>query len=160
MLHHELLQTLAEIAVTIAALSAVAGVVRHEALNAVSVGLLRDVAIIGMLVALFSMLPLIFWDDETSTPFRLSALGAAVMWLIGYGFYLRGVYEDRSQVTIVFWIGMVITVLGLGLLFACLRSDDTSSVTLYMLGMLSWLAIAGLNFVASVFARSETADEL
>lgn len=158
MLQQELLQTLAEIAVTIAALSAVAGVVRHEALSSVSAGLLRDVAIIGMLVALFSVLPLIFWNDETIIAFRLCALGAALMWLLGYCFYLRGVYKDRSQITIVFWIGMAITLLGLGLLFACMRSDDKSNITLYLVGMLSWLAIAGLNFVASVFSRSRAED--
>lgn len=154
MLQQELLQTLAEIAVTIAALSAVAGVVRHEAIDVVSAGLLRDVAIIGMLVALFSILPLIFWSDETIIAFRLCAPAAALMWLLGYGFYLRGVYKDRSQITVVFWIGMAITLLGLGLLFASMRSDDKSNITLYLVGMLSWLAIAGLNFVASVFSHS------
>ena len=92
MLQQELLQTLAEIAVTIAALSAVAGVVRHEALSGVAAGLLRDVAVIGMLVALFSFLPLIFWNSETINAFRLSALRAASMWLLGYGFYLKGVF--------------------------------------------------------------------
>ena len=80
------------------------------------------------------------------------------MWLLGYGFYLRGVYRDRSQVNVVFWTGMAITLLGLGLLFASMRSDDESSITLYLLGMLAWLAIAGLNFVASVFAGSKTED--
>ncbi|CAN0583894.1 unnamed protein product, partial [Laminaria digitata] len=155
MLQQELLQTLAEIAVTIAALSAVAGVVRSRPLSLVSAGLLRDVAIIGMLVALFSLLPLIFWNDETIVAFKLCALGAGSLWLLGYSVYLRGVYKDRSQITVVFWIGMAITMLGLGLLFACVRSDDHSGITLYLVGMLSWLAIAGLNFVASVFSNSK-----
>ncbi len=80
------------------------------------------------------------------------------MWLLGYGFYLRGVFKDRSQITVVFWIGMAITLLGLGLLFACMRSGDKSNITLYLVGMLSWLAIAGLNFVASVYSHAETED--
>ncbi len=152
MLQQELLLTLAEISVTIAALSAVAGVLKHDSLRTVSSGLLRDVAIIGMLVALFAILPLVFWRDDTIVAFRLCALGAVVTWLVGYVAYLRGVLRDRSQITATFWIGMVITVLGVVLLLVCAASDKTSNITLYLVAMLAWLAIAGLNFVASVFS--------
>lgn len=85
-------------------------------------------------------------------------IAAALIWVLGYGFYLRGVNKDRSQITVVFWIGMAVTLLGLGLLLASMHFDDKSNITLYLVGMLSWLAIAGLNFVASVFSYSKTED--
>jgi len=159
MLEQELLLTLAEISVTIAALSAVAGVVKQQALSVVSAGLLRDVAVIGMLVALFAFLPLVFWDDASSVAFRLCAIGAMVTWLGGYVLYLRGVLRDRSQITSTFWIGMVITVFGIVLLGYCVFSDGQDGITYYLLALLAWLAIAGLNFVASVFSDSARVND-
>lgn len=81
MLQQELLQTLAEMAATIAVLSTVAGVVSRKALSPVSKSLLRDVAVMGLLVALFCLLPLIFWNDQSMATLRLCAFGAA---LIGF----------------------------------------------------------------------------
>jgi len=159
MLEQELLLTLAEISVTIAALSAVAGVVKQQALSVVSAGLLRDVAVIGMLVALFAFLPLVFWDDASIIAFRLCAIGAMVTWLGGYVLYLRGVLRDRSQITSTFWIGMVITVFGIVLLGYCVFSDGQDGITYYLLALLAWLAIAGLNFVASVFSDSAPVND-
>lgn len=159
MLEQELLLTLAEISVTIAALSAVAGVVKHEALDVVASGLLRDVAIIGMLVALYAFLPLVFWSDDTIIALRVCAVGAAITWLIGYALYLRGALRDRSQITSTFWMGMVITLLGLALLVFCIFSEGKVGITLYLAGMIAWLAIAGLNFVASVFSSSRPAKQ-
>lgn len=156
MLQQDLLLTLAEISVTIAALSAVAGVVQREGLTAVASGLLRDVAIIGMLVALFALLPLIFWNEGPNV-LRICSAGAAILWLIGYAFYLRGVFRDRSQISAAFWIGMIITLLGVGLFAFCALSSV--NMTYYTLALLAWLAIAGLNFVASVFANSSSRDK-
>ncbi len=156
MLQQELLLTLAEISVTVAALSAVAGVVRHEALSGVSSGLLRDVAVIGMFVALFALLPLIFWNEASMFSFRICAAGAAFTWLVGYVQYLRGALTDPERVTPAFWIGMLITVLGLALLGFCFFCEDEHTVSSYLLAMLAWLAIAGLNFVTSVFSDSAT----
>jgi len=155
MLQQELLLTLAEISVTIAALSAASAVFSQHKSSVVLAGLLRDVAIIGMLVALFAVLPLVFWDDNTLLVFKLCALAAIITWLGGYGRYLRNVRKDRSQITSTFWIGMIISLLGLGLFALCAFSDDLAiSIRMYQLALLAWLAIAGLNFVASVFSDS------
>ena len=51
---------------------------------------------------------------------------------------------------------MLITVLGLALLGFCFFSEDEHTVSSYLLAMLAWLAIAGLNFVTSVFSDSAT----
>ena len=153
MLHQELLLTLAEISVTIAALSAVAGVVQQQALSSVSSGLLRDVAVIGMMVALFALLPLVFWTNESLIAFRTCAAAAALTWLCGYVIYLRGALKDKTQITTAFWIGMVITLFGICLLVTCMFSEGEAAITTYLLALLTWLAIAGLNFVSSVFSE-------
>lgn len=159
MLQQDLLLTLAEVSVTIAALSAVAGVVRNETLSVVSFGLLRDVAVIGMLVALFAFIPLIFWNEDTVIAFRLSAVGAATTWLVGYAVYLGGVFKDKSQITKTFWVGMAITLLGLFELVLCALSEERAAITFYLIAMIAWLAIAGLNFLASVFSGAAPVKE-
>ena len=155
MLHQELLLTLAEIAVTIAALSAVAGVVRREGLGEVASGLLRDVAVIGMFVALFALLPLIFWH-EGWVAFRYCATGAAIVWFVGYLVYLKGAIRDPWQISVAFWIGAVVTVLGVGLFVVSAFAESDVVATFYLLALLAWLGIAGINFVASVFSNSNS----
>lgn len=158
MLQQDLLLALSEVSVTIAALSAVAGVVKSDALNRISSKLLRDVAIVGLLVALFSLLPLIFWDDSSNFAFRLIALSAAITWLLGYIGYLRGVLRDRSQVTTPFWMGLLITVGGIVLFGMAALSERPYPGTSYLVALLAWLAIGGLNFVVSVFWTVDSDD--
>ena len=143
--------TLAEIAVTIAALSAVAGVVTRESMSVTASGLLRDVALIGMLVALFAVLPLALVDFGAARVITRSALVAAVSWLVGYVAYLNGVRKDRSQISTAFWLGLVITVVGEALLVTAAMNLLGLGATWYVLGLIAFLSIAGLNFIASVF---------
>lgn len=158
MRHYELLLTLSEISVTIAALSAVAGVVKSGASTHISSRLLRDVAVIGMTVALFAFLPLIFWEEASNCSLRLIALGAAVTWFSGYVLYLKGVLGDRKQITSAFWIGLLITIGGITLFLFVAMSDTQYAVRAYLMALLAWLAIGGLNFVVSVFWISGTDD--
>ena len=54
---------------------------------------------------------------------------------------------------------MAITTLGMVLLVLCTLplewAVEKTNITLYLLAMLTWLAIAGLNFVASVFSTKD-----
>ena len=71
--------------------------------------------------------------------------------------YLRNALKDRSQHTGAFWIGMLVTVAGLGLfVWSAISENQTDAMKFYLLGLLAWLAIAGLNFVASVFSSAES----
>ena len=156
--------TLAEIAVTIAALSAVAGVVGSETASprvALRSSLLRDVARIGLSVGLFCVLPLVFRETSAAPTTVLRGCGAlaGVTWLIGYLVYAGRVWRDPAQMNRAFWLGLSITTCGIMFFGSTAVAPGEGSPHRYVLGLLCWLAIAGLNFVSSAFGPSDAADD-
>jgi hypothetical protein len=157
----EVLLTLAQVGVTLAALSGVAGIIESRRTDlpqhAISIRLLRDVALLGMLAALFAILPPVFVQDAamngTGVWRSLSAIGA-IVWVAGYGAFLYDALKavragSFSWLDILF--GLVPTLFGLGLLGSNVFDPSAASPQRYMLAMICVLAIAGLNFLAGAF---------
>ena len=158
---YEVLLTLAEVGATLAALSAVAGVIesrRDDAQqNFISTRLLRDVAVLGMSAALFAILPPIF--DHNTVPSEIGTLrycsGAGlILWVCGYVMFLR---EARKAVRAAAFsrldtlVGFVITLFGFGLLASNVINPSAASLWRYPLAIVCSLVLAGLNFLAGVF---------
>ncbi|MEM7019043.1 MAG: hypothetical protein AAF512_17085 [Pseudomonadota bacterium] len=146
----DLLELLAQLAITIAALSAVAGANRSSIAPDEQNYLLRDVALIGLAIALYSFLPLLMFEAHIQAEIALPiAAGLATLsWFIGYLLYLRRIWGDQAQFTGMFYLGAVLTIAGL--LFFASNLYVVQSVT-YLSGLVCWLAIASLNFISGVF---------
>jgi len=158
---YEVLLTLAEVGATLAALSAVAGVIessRNDAQqNPISTRLLRDVAVLGMSAALFAILPPIF--DHGTVPNKIGTLRycstvALILWVSGYVAFVRQALKAVraaafSRLDIL--VGFVITLFGLGLLASNVVKPSAASFWRYPLAIVCALVLAGLNFLAGVF---------
>jgi hypothetical protein len=147
----ELLPTIAEIAVTLATLSGVAGVIGpRQSGSEPSRILLRDVAVIGLVAALFSLLPLLLEDR-----WRLLSILAGLVWLTGFLHSARQMQFYRGAERRVVWTGPLVTLVGLTLFGWNALFPDADSPLRYTGGVLCQLGIAGLAFVYVVFASAE-----
>ena len=146
----ELLELLAQLAVTIAALSAVAGATQQSGTTPEANYLLRDVALVGLTVALYAILPLLMLEGGMALELTLKVCGslAGLCWLTGYCFYLRRIWGESEKFTTAFFVSLVVTILGL-VLFASSIFDPRG--VLYVSGLVCLLAIAGMNFISAVF---------
>ena len=150
----DLLELLAQLAVTIAALSAVAGATRSPAQDTLNSSLLlRDVALVGLAVALYSFVPLLMFEAGLAIPFVLKACSAvaAVSWIVGYLLYIRRIRKQPHLFTGMFMLGLVDTLAGIGLFVSGLFMPNGVS---YLSALLCWLAIASLNFISAIFSPS------
>jgi len=154
--HEDLLMTLAEVAVTLAALSGVAGIVgsRWQDQGLARSLLLRNVALIGMATALFALLPLVFRgsDVPTSTVWRGCSSLAGLVWFIGYLVHYPSLKRDPTLVDWAFWLALLVSFAGIGAFAWNTFGPSSLSPHRYVLALLLWLSIAGLNFVVSVFS--------
>lgn len=159
---YDLLMTLAEIGVTIASLSAVAGVIEsargESQAHPMTIRLFRDVALLGMLAALFAVVPMVVEPTPSrgGEPWRwCSSVGAAV-WAILYAAFVRevlpAVRKDRLWVPFLF--GLSITLLGLGSLVYNAILPSTSASQLYTIAVVCLLALAGFDFLIAAFRLS------
>jgi len=157
--HEDVLLTLGEIAVTLAALSGVAGVLAARSgqthLSAFKVLLLRNVALIGMVAAAFAILPLSFRGSAISNPsaFRLCSALAMCSWLGGETlFFRRGLVALRSREISAteFWLGFALNATAVTLFAWNTFLPDSTSANRYVLALMCALAIAGINFIVAV----------
>lgn len=159
MQHEDVLLTLGEIAVTLAALSGVAGVLAARSgqtqLSVFKVLLLRNVALIGMVVAAFAILPLTFRGSAISNPsaFRLCSALAMCSWLGGEAlFFRRGLAGLRSREISAgeFWLGFALNATAVTLFAWNAFVPNPTSPHRYVLALMCVLAVAGINFIAAV----------
>ena len=151
---NELLPIVAQISVTLAALSGVAGVIAPASSESIEDQefrrpLLRDVAINGLFAMMLSLLPFLLEDN-----WRLFSTLAAIIWATGFFFVareLRLMEPARLKRT---WIGPLITLVGLTLFIWNVVAPDAGSPTRYAAAVLCLLAIASLNFIFAVFVRT------
>jgi len=157
--YEDVLLTLGQIAVTLAALSGVAGVIAarpgQTELSAFKIVLLRNVALIGMIVTVFALLPLTLRGSEISsaTAFRLCSVLALFCGLGGYAFFLpRGRVAMRSgEISAsAFGLGFALNAAAVVLFAWNTVAPTLSSPQRYVLGLICALAIAGINFVVAV----------
>ncbi len=146
----DLLELIAQLAITIAALSAVAGATRGDNIDRENQYLLRDVALIGMAVALYSVVPLLLDEAGVDGDLIVTACGslAALCWFAGYIMYVKRIWGDKAHFNRWFFFGMLVTLSGLAALsYAALFGNDIA----YLAGLVFFLSIAGLNFINGVF---------
>jgi hypothetical protein len=157
--HEDILLTLGEIAVTLAALSGVAGVLGSRSgqtpLSDLEILLLRNVALIGMGVAAFALLPLPFRGSpsEASSALRVCSAVAALFWLGGYVLTLRRVLtalRSRELSRGTFVLGLAFNATAVLLLAWNVLTPTQESPRRYVLALMSLLAIAGINFTITV----------
>ena len=162
--YEDVLLTLGQIAVTLAALSGVAGVLAarpgQTELSAFKIVLLRNVALIGMIVTVFALLPLTFQGSEisSSSAIRLCSVLALFCGLGGYAFFLpRGRAALRSGEISAGWFGLGFALNAAAVfLFAWNAVAPTpSSPQRYVLGLVCALSIAGINFIVAVLTPKE-----
>jgi hypothetical protein len=155
-MHEDILLTLAEIAITLAALSGVAGILGARSsqtkVAAFEILLLRNVALIGMAVAVFGILPLTFRGSAINdvVSLRLCSALVVVCWLVGYGLFLRrAVPALRSGefAAGVFLVGLAFNVVGAALMLWNVASPSSASAQRYVLALMCALALAGINFI-------------
>lgn len=146
----ELLELLAQLAVTIAALSAVAGATQSSSKTSEANYLLRDVALVGLTVALYAILPLLMLESELEPGLTLQICGflAGLCWLVGYCLYIRRIWGETEKFTAAFFVSLTVTVLGMA--FFTVNVFEPRGV-FYVSGLVCLLAIAGLNFISAVF---------
>ena len=156
----DLLLTLAEMGVTLAALSAVAGVIgprRADGRPGLSIRLLRDVAILGMQAGFFAVLPLIFLGNGPAV-WRWCSAAALVLWVALYATFLRdalGPVREGAYSLVEFGSGLAITLLGFGLLASNVFWPSGASTRRYVLALVCMLVLAGGAFVLGAFVRRE-----
>jgi len=158
MQQEDLLMTLAEVAVTLAALSGVAGVLGGRSPGLGRALLLRNVALIGMGTGLFAVLPLLFrgTDVPASSVWRGCSALAGLVWFIAFLVHYPSLKRGLIPVDWAFWLSLAISINGIGALGWNVASAGPLSSQRYVAALLLWLSIAGLNFVVSVFsARGE-----
>jgi hypothetical protein len=165
--HEDVLLTLGEISVTLAALSGVAGVLGSRSgqtrLSDFEVLLLRNVALIGMAVAAFALLPLAYRGSTIGglSPLRVCSALAACCWLGGYALSFRRVLaalRSRELSVGTFGLGLVFHAIALLLLAWNVVAPAPGSPRHYVLALMSVLAIAGINFVVTVLRPRSRAD--
>jgi hypothetical protein len=157
--HEDVLLTLGEIAVTLAALSGVAGVLgtrsNQTRLSDFEILLLRNVALIGMAVAAFALLPLPFRGSpiEALSALRVCSALAACCWLGGYTFTFRRIFtalRSRELSLGTFLLGLTFHATAVLLLAWNVVAPTEGSPRRYVLALMSVLAIAGINFTVTV----------
>lgn len=157
--HEDVLLTLGEIAVTLAALSGVAGVLGTRSgqtqLSVFEILLLRNVALIGMGVAAFALLPVALqgWTPGGSSALRLCSALAAGAWLGGYALSFRRVLaalRSRELSLGPFALGLAFNATSVALLAWNVVAPDPGSSRRYVLALMCALAIAGVNFIVTV----------
>jgi hypothetical protein len=154
--HEDLLLTLSEIAVTLAALSGVAGIIgarsREGRIAEFEILLLRNVALIGMVVAAFALLPPVFRGSGASgaTVWRLCSALALAWWLGAYGLFLRQAATPLRSGEFsagTFSLGLALNVTGAILLGWNALWSSSRSPQRYVLALMCALALAVVNFV-------------
>lgn len=162
--YEDVLLTLAQIAVTLAALSGVAGVLAarpgQTELSAFKIVLLRNVALIGMIVTAFALLPLTFRGPEFSgtSAYRLCSVLALACGLAGYAIFLpRGRAALRSgEISAgAFGLGFALNATAVVLFAWNAVAPTLVSPQRYVLGLMCALAIAGINFIVAVLTPKE-----
>jgi len=159
---HDLLLTLAQIGVTLAALSTVASVFSPRGVESprdrLSVRLLRDVATVGMLAAFLSLLPLAL-DEGSAMVWRWSSAAAAVSWLALFAAFarsggplLRASRPHPKFALVPMVLGPLTTLLGMVLLTYNVIAPSTASPQRYALAVMGMLVIAAMNFLSGAFA--------
>jgi hypothetical protein len=155
----EVLTSLAEVAVTLAALSGVAGVLGTVDPDSPSDEmrriLLRDVALLGLVAALFAMLPLLLGAeaDAEGLVWRLLSAALGAGWVV---LFLRVVpklarlNQARSKV---FWVGPAATLVGLSLFSWNVVVPDSFSPNRYAGGLVCLLVVSGGAFLIAVFGH-------
>jgi hypothetical protein len=110
-----------------------------------------------MLAALFAILPPVFDQDDTTIGrgvWRSLSAIAVIVWVPGYCAFLHGAVKAVRAGTFS-WLdillGLLPTLLGLGLLGSNVVAPSAASPGRYMLALVCVLAIAGLNFLAGAF---------
>jgi len=152
MIPDTLLPTIAQVSVTLAALSGVAGVIRptgaetHEPVSARF--FLREVAILGLAATLLSLLPLVF-DDSWRV---LSAVGAG-FWVAMFIFGARRLQLQQLSLLRRAWPGPAITLVGLALFIWNIVVPSEQSPMRYAAGVLCLLTISAMCFVFALFGR-------
>jgi hypothetical protein len=155
----DVLLTLGEIAVTLAALSGVAGILAARPgdtqLSAFKILLLRNVALIGMIVAALALLPLTFRGSAISSlsALRICSTLAMCCWLGGEAlFFPRGRAAVRSgEISAsAFGLGFALNAVAILLFAYNVLAPTPSSPRRYVLGLMCALAIAGINFLVAV----------
>jgi len=163
----DLLLTLAQIAVTLTALSGVAGILRPRSgearMTPIEILLLRNVALIGLVVAAFALLPLTFRGSAFShlAIWRACSALAVACWIAAYGIFLRQALAPLRSGGFsvqVFSLGLAFNVIGIALLAWNLVSPDSASAQRYALGLLCALALAGINFIVTALRPGPPAD--
>ncbi len=153
----DLLELIAQLAITVAALSAVAGASRSSNIDREHQFLLRDVALIGMAVALYAVVPLILDEAGVDDDLVMTVCGAlaAISWTLGYLLYIKRIWGDRDHFTGLFFFGLLLTVGGIGAFtYAAMAEHQVA----YLSGLVFWLAIASLNFINGVFDVSASSE--
>lgn len=157
--HKDVLLTLGQIAVTLAALSGVAGVLAARPgqtdLSAFKIVLLRNVALIGMIVTVFSILPLAFHGPMISSTaaYRLCSILALFCGLGGYAFFLpqgRTALRSGEISASAFALGFALNAVAVVLFAWNAIAPTLSSPQRYVLGLMCALSIAGINFIVAV----------
>jgi hypothetical protein len=157
--HEDVLLTLGEIAVTLAALSGVAGVLGTRSgqtqLSDFEILLLRNVALIGLAVAAFALLPLTYRGSTIGAFQALRACSAlaACSWLGGYAATCRRVFtalRSRELSVGTFVLGLGLNATAVLLLAWNVVAPDPGSPRRYVMALMSVLAIAGINFIVTV----------
>ena len=149
------LATLAQVSVTLAALSGVAGVLgpRLSGVN-ISEGtqiLLRDVAVLSLFVGFLSVLTLIVGHVDSVIVLRLLSGIAIILWTGALFFSwpkIRHLFKTRSPTHFVGWTS---TLVGMSLLLLNVFAPSTWSASRFAGGLLCMLIIAGSNFLIAVF---------
>lgn len=156
---YDALMTLAEVGVTIASLSAVAGVIQSQRADSrtdpMTIRLFRDVALLGMIGALLAVLPVLLerWPSQGAGPWRAcSAVGAAI-WIVLYVNFLRQALPAvrRDRLWRAFLLGLAITLLGLGSLIYNTILPSIAAPQFYMVAIVCLLFLAGFDFLIAAF---------
>ena len=154
----ELLLTLAQIGVTLAGLSGIAGAIQlGQAARSTNLSdrLLPAVATAAMPAALFAVVPVGLLGGEDAAVWRLCSIGALMIWAVIYGSYIPLLIRMVRRAQRFEWInplvGFLLTVLGMGLLAYNVIAPSIASPRRYAMADICLLVIAGVNFFAYVF---------
>jgi hypothetical protein len=159
--HEDVLLTLGQIAVTLAALSGVAGVLAarpgQTELSAFKMVLLRNVALIGMIVTVFALLPLTFRGPEISSTsaFQVCSVLALFCGLGGYIFFLpqgRAALHFGEISASAFGLGFALNAVAMVLFAWNAIAPTLNSPQRFVLELMCALSIAGINFIVAVLA--------
>jgi len=157
----DVLLSLAQVGVTLAALSGVAGILESRRndprQDPISIRLLRDVALLGMLAALFAVLPPVLHQDAAMNgagPWRFFSATGVILWVPLYATFLRDARKAVRSATFS-WLdillGFAIQLIGLGLLISNVVAPSAASSVRYTLAIVTVLVLAGLSFLEGAF---------